>query len=196
MLDARKVAAVIVHVQVAFLLLGGPKVGLAGLVLAVDAVGKRHRLAGLALAKAVGEDLVHRAVLDPVRCLEIRLVNGQLPVGAIGPAQHALAAGIAVDAAEIGVQVKVVKVQTRRGGGDGKGKVVLLGCLARKLHAVMHGSLAVLGQHQVGVHIAQGFRDRQAKSDLLPGRHRAKRRFAGGIQAVVIGVRHSCPRFG
>ena len=196
LLDARKIAAVIVHVQVAIALLIGPKIRLAGFIRTVNAVRKGQRLVGYALIKAVREDLVHRTVFDPVRGLEVRLVHRQLPIQAIHPGQLTFPVGGAVNLAEIRVQVKVVKVQTRRGGGDGKGKVVLLGCLARELHAVMHGSLAVLGQHQVGVHIAQGFRDRQAKSDLLPGRHRAKRRFAGGIQAVVIGVRHSCPRFG
>ena len=195
MLDACKIAAVIVHVQVAFLLLGRPKVRLAGLVGAVDAVGKRHQLVGLALAKTVGENLIHRTVFDPVGRLKVRLVDGQLPVCAVGPAQHTLAARIAVDAAEVGVQVKMVKVQARRAGGDGKGKVVLLRRLARKLHAVVYGVLVVLGQHQVRVHIAQRFRHREPERDGLPRRHRTKRRFVGGVQAVKISVRHEFPHF-
>ena len=86
LLDSREVAAVVVHVQVALALLGRPEVGLTGLVGAVDAVGEGHLLAGVALAEAVGEDLVHRAVFQPVGGLEVRLMHGQLPFLPLGPA--------------------------------------------------------------------------------------------------------------
>ena len=86
MLDTGEIAAVVVHVQVALALLSRPEVGLTGLVGAVDAVGEGHLLAGVALAEAVREDLVHRAVFQPVGRLEVRLIHGQLPFLPLGPA--------------------------------------------------------------------------------------------------------------
>ena len=193
LLDAREIAAVVVHVQVAFVLLIGPEIRLARFVGAVDAVGKRHGFVGHALAEAVGEDLVHRGAAEPARRGKARFIHRQLPAGAARPAQKAFAAGPAVDLAEVGVQIKIVKVQPRRGGRNGKGEMVGPLRLAGKLHAVVHRVLAVLGQHQVRVHIAEGLRHREAERDVLPGRHRAERRFAGGVQTVKKRVRHTKP---
>ena len=177
LLDARKIAAVIVHVQVAIALLIGPKIRLAGFIRTVNAVRKGQRLVGYALIKAVREDLVHRTVFDPVWGLEVRLVHRQLPIQAIHPGQLTFPVGGAINLAEIRVQVKVVKIQSRCGGGQLEHKMVYAGGLAVKIHAVMHGVFAVFGQHQVWVHIAQSFRHSQPPGNGLPRRNCAKRCF-------------------
>ena len=177
LLDARKIAAVIVHVQVAIALLIGPKIRLAGFIRTVNAVRKGQRLVGYALIKAVREDLVHRTVFDPVRGLEVRLVHRQLPIQAIHPGQLTFPVGGAINLAEIRVQVKVVKIQSRCGGGQLEHKMVYARGLAVKIHAVMHGVFAVFGQHQVWVHIAQSFRHSQPPGNGLPRRNCAKRCF-------------------
>ena len=193
LLNTRKIAAVVIHIQVAVILLSGPEIGLPSFVCPINAIRKGHRLVGHTLAETVGENLVHGTVAEPRGRLEIRFVDGQLPAGTARPAEYAFPAGAAVNFAEIGVQVKVVKVQSRRGGCNGKGKMVHLGCLAIKIHAVVDGVLPVFGQNQVRVHIAQVFRNGQMKSHFLPGAHRSKRRFAGRIKAVVKCVRHTKP---
>ena len=191
--DALKVAAEVVPVQVAVLLLVGPEIGLAVLLFPVDAVGKAHGLARHPFAETVGEDLVHGAVGDPVRRLVVRLVDGQLPLAARHPGKLALAVCAAEDLAEIGVQVKVIKVQPGGGGAHPHRKMVDVGGLAFKLHAVVDRVLAVFGQHQVGVHIAQFLRRGQPEHHLGPCRDRAEGLLVRRVGAVVVYVCHRRP---
>ena len=193
--DADKIPPEVVHVQVAFRLLGGPEIGLAGLVGPVDPVGKGHGFARVALIEAVGEDLVHRAVFDPVRRLEIRLIDRQLPAVLQHPGEFALPARAPADLAEVGVQVEIIEIQPGGGGPHGDRKVVGAVLLAVKLHAVVYRVLPVFGQDQVRVHIPVVHRHIQMQGDRRVGGHGAEWRFVARQAAVEKGIRHSyvCP---
>ena len=64
--------------------------------------------------------------------------------------------------------------------------MVLVGSLAVEFHAVVDGHvvLALLLQHQMGVHIAQLLRDAEAEVDGIPGPHRTKGLLEVGVKAV------------
>ena len=107
--DAFQVAAKIVLVQMAAGLVWLPE-RLGVLIGLVQPVREGHGLVFDALAEAVWEDLVEHLALDAGRGLEIRLVDRDLPALSRLPAEHAAVICPAHDAAEVGVQVKVVKV--------------------------------------------------------------------------------------
>ena len=153
--DALKVAAEVVPVQVAVLLLVGPEIGLAVLVFPVDAVGKGPWACPDPSQKAVGEDLVHARRRRASPALEVRLVDGQLPRRPASRDSSPSPSRAAEELAEIGVQVKVVEVQPGGGRASPHRKMVDAVGLALELHAVVDRVVAVLGQHQLGLHIAQ-----------------------------------------
>ena len=125
--------------------------------------------------------MIHRAVFQPVRCFEARLIHGQLPFLPLGPAERPFAARRAVDTAEISVQVKMVEVQPRCGGCDGQREVVDPGRLTGELHAVVYRVFTVLRQNQMRVHIAKILGHCQVESHSLPGGNCPERGFAGSI---------------
>ena len=139
-LDALEVAAEIVLVQVAAHLIGLPE-GLGVLVGLIEPVGERHGLVLHALAEAVGEDLVEDLALDGGGRLEIGLIHGDLPALALLPAHNAAVVRPAHDAAEVGVEVKIVEVEAHVVEGDVHREVVLMGRLAVKLHPVVDGDI-------------------------------------------------------
>ena len=183
--DALQIAAKIVLVQVAAGLVGLPE-GLSVLVGLVQPVRKRHGLVLDAFAEAVREDLVEHLALDALGGLEPGIVYGDLPLFTILPAHHAAVVRPAHNAAEVGVQVKIIEVQAHIAQGHVHRKVVLFGRLAVKLHAVVHGHivLALLLENQVRVHIAQLFRNAQGQVHGLPGTHSTKGLLEIGIIAV------------
>ena len=90
-------------------LVGLPE-GLGVLVGLIQPVREGHGLVLNALAEPVREDLVEHLALDAFRRLEIRLVDRDLPAFALLPADNAAVVGPAHDAAEVGIQVKVIEV--------------------------------------------------------------------------------------
>ena len=184
-LDAFQVAAEVVLVQVAADLVGLPE-RLRVLIGLIEPVREGHGLVLHALAEAVREDLVEHLALDGVRRLEAGLVNGQLPAFALLPADHAAVVRPADDAAEIGVEVKVIEVQAHVAQRDVHRKMVLFGRLAVKFHPVMDGHivLALFLDDEVWVHIAQLFRDAEGPVHRLPGAHGTKGLLEIGVIAV------------
>ena len=177
--DALKVAAEVVHIQVAAGLVG-PEIGLAVLVLPVHPPGKGHGLVLHALTEPVGEDLVEHAALQAGGGDEVLLVHGELPGRAFHPGEVAAAVGAAVNAAKVGVQIKIVEVQPRLARLELDGEVVHLGGLVGEGHADVLAGLAVPPEHQVWVHIAVLFRHRQVQRDLLALGHRPEGGFILG----------------
>ena len=84
----------------------------------------------------------------------------------------------------------MIKVQPRGRRRDGQREVVDLGCLARELHAVVDGVLAVFRQHQMRVNVAEVLRHGQVEGHRLTGLHRPERGFTGEVEAVVECVGH------
>ena len=109
LLDALEVAAEIILVQVAAHLVGLPE-GLGVLVGLIDAVGKGHGLVLHPFAEAVREDLVEHFALDGLRRLESGIVDRDLPFLTVLPADYAAVVRPAHDAAEVGIQIKVIEV--------------------------------------------------------------------------------------
>ena len=177
--DALKVAAEVVHVQIAAGLVG-PEIRLAVFVLPVHPPGKGHGLVLHALTEPVGEDLVEHAALQAGGGDEVLLVHGELPGRAFHPGEVAAAVGAAVNAAEVGVQIKIIEVQPRLARLELDGEVVHLGGLVGEGHADVLAGLAVPPEHQMGVHIAVLFRHRQVQRDLLALRHGPEGRFILG----------------
>ena len=152
----------------------------------IQPVREGHGLVLNALTEPVREDLVEHLALDALRRLEIRLVDRDLPAFALLPADHAAVVGPAHDAAEVGIQIKVIEVQTRVAQHNVHRKVVLVRGLPVKFHAVVHGHIvfAFLLQNKVRVHIAQLLGDAQRKVHGLPGAHGTKGLFKVGVVAV------------
>ena len=184
-LDALQVPAEVVVVQKAARLVGLPG-GLGVLVGLVEAVGKGDVLVFDPLAEPVGEDLIEHPALDAVGGLEIGVVDGQLPARAVLPGEDPLAHLAPVDAAEVGVQVKVVKVQPHVPDGDIHREVVDAGGLTVEIHPVKdrHVPRALFLQDEVGVDIAQLLRDGQGQVQRLPGGQRAEGALIIGVAAV------------
>ena len=109
-LDALQVTAEVVLVQVAARLVGLPE-GLGVLVGLIQSVREGHGLVLHTLAEAVREDLVEHLALESLRGAEVCLIHGDLPFFAVLPADHAAVVRPAHDAAEVGIQVKVIEVQ-------------------------------------------------------------------------------------
>ena len=93
------------------------------------------------MIEPVGEDLVEDLALDGVWRLEIGLIHGDLPALALLPAHNAAVVRPAHDAAEVGVEVKIVEVEAHVVEGDVHREVVLMGRLAVKLHPVVDGDI-------------------------------------------------------
>ncbi len=185
MLDALQVTAEVVLVQVAAGLVGLPE-GLGMLVGLIQSVREGHGLVLHTLAEAVREDLVEHLALEGLRGAEVCLIHGDLPFFALLPADHAAVVRPAHDAAEVGVQVKVIEVQAHIVQGQIHRKVVLFGGLTVKLHAVMHRYVVftLLLDHQMRVHIAQLFWDAEGQVHGLPGPHCTKGLLEIGVVAI------------
>ena len=184
-LDALQVTAEVVLVQVAAGLVGLPE-GLGMLVGLIQSVREGHGLVLHTLAEAVREDLVEHLALEGLRGAEVCLIHGDLPFFAVLPADHAAVVRPAHDAAEVGVQVKVIEVQAHIVQGQIHRKVVLFGGLTVKLHAVMHRYVVftLLLDHQMRVHIAQLFWDAEGQVHGLPGPHCTKGLLEIGVVAI------------
>ena len=184
-LDALQVTAEVVLVQVAADLVGLPE-GLGVLVGLIQSVREGHGLVLHTLAEAVREDLVEHLALEGLRGAEVCLIHGDLPFFALLPADHAAVVRPAHDAAEVGVQVKVIEVQAHIVQGHIHRKVVLFGGLTVKLHAVMHRYVVftLLLDHQMRVHIAQLFWDAEGQVHGLPGPHCTKGLLEIGVVAI------------
>ena len=185
LLDALEVTAEIVLVQVAAHLVGLPE-GLGVLVGLIDAVGKGHGLVLYPFAEAVREDLIEHLALDAFRGLKVLLIDRDLPAFAILPADHTAVVGAAHDAAEVGVEVKIVEVEAGVVEGDFDREVVLLGGLAVEVHPVVyrHVESALFLKDEVRVHIAEFFGDAEGEPDALPGPHGTEGLLEIGIVAV------------
>ena len=107
--DAFQIAAEVVLVQVTAGLVGLPE-GLGVLIGLIQPVREGHGLVLNALTEPVREDLVEHLALDALRRLEIRLVDRDLPAFALLPADYAAVVCPAHDAAEVGIQIKIVEV--------------------------------------------------------------------------------------
>ena len=107
--DALQIAAKVVLVQVAAGLVGLPE-GLGVLIGLIQPIRKGHGLVLDALTEPVREDLVEHLALDAFGRLEIRLVDRDLPAFTLLPADHAAVVCPAHDAAEVGIQIKIVEV--------------------------------------------------------------------------------------
>ena len=184
-LDALEVAAEVVLVQVAAHLIGLPE-GLGVFVGLIDAVREGHGLVLHPFAEAVREDLVEHFALDGLRRLEGGIVDRDLPFLTVLPADHAAVVRPAHDAAEVGVEVKIVEVEAGVVEGDFDREVVLLGGLAVEVHPVVHRHVepALLLKDEVRVHIAEFFGDAEGEADALPGPHGTEGLLEIGIVAV------------
>ena len=169
-LDALQVAAEVVLVQVAAHLVGLPE-GFGVFVGLID---------------AVREDLVEHFALDGLRRLEGGIVDRDLPFFTVLPADHAAVVRPAHDAAEVGVEVKIVEVEAGVVEGDFDREVVLLGGLAVEVHPVIHRHVepALFLKDEVRVHIAEFFGDAEGEPDALPGPHGTEGLLEIGIVAV------------
>ena len=107
--DALQIAAEVVLVQVAAGLVGLPE-GLGVLVGLIQPIRKGHGLVLNAFTEPVREDLVEHLALDAFGRLEIRLVDRDLPAFTLLPADYAAVVCPAHDAAEVGIQIKIVEV--------------------------------------------------------------------------------------
>ena len=184
-LDALEVAAEVVLVQVAAHLVGLPE-GLGVLVGLIDAVREGHGLVLHPFAEAVREDLVEYFALDGLRRLEGGIVDRDLPFLTVLPADHAAVVRPAHDAAEVGIEVKIVEVEAGVVEGDFDREVVLLGGLAVEVHPVIHRHVesALFLKDEVRVHIAEFFGDAEGEPDALPGSHGTEGLLEIGIVAV------------
>src|SRR5699024_6761439 len=191
LLNPEEIPPEIVPVQIPLFLFGRPKIGLTGFIFSVDTVDEGHFLVWDALIKSIRENLIHRSIFDPGGGGKIRFINRQLPAVLQCPGQKALGPCAAADFAEIGVEVKIVKIQPRGGGGNLHLEMVGPLALAGKLHPVMYRGFPVLCQNQVRVYITKVFRYIQMPGNLRIGRDSAKWRFILQQTAVKKGVRHS-----
>ncbi len=184
-LDAFQVAAKVILVQVAAGLVGLPE-GFGVLVGLIQSVREGHRLVLHTFAEAVREDLIEHLALDALRGLETGIVDGDLPLFAFLPADNAAVVRPAVDAAEVGVEVKIIEVQARVVQRQLHREMVLLGGLAVELHAIVHRHVIfpLLLEHQMRIDIAQLFRDAKGQTHSLAGPQRAKGLLEIGVIAI------------
>ena len=152
----------------------------------IEPVGEGHGLVLHALTEAVGEDLVEHLALDALWGLETGIVDGDLPLFAFLPADNAAVVRPAVDAAEVGVEVEIVKVEAHVVEGDVHREVVLMGRLAVKLHPVVDGNivLALFLQDEMRVYIAQLLRDAEGQMHTLTGAHRTEGLLEVGVETI------------
>ena len=185
LLDALEVAAEIVLVQVAAHLIGLPE-GLGVLVGLIEPVGEGHGLVLHTFAEAVREDLIEHLALDAFGGLKVLLIDRDLPAFAILPADHTAVVGAAHDAAEVGVEVEIVKVEAHVVEGDVHREVVLMGRLAVELHPVVDGDIvpALFLEDEMRVYIAQLLRDAEGQMHTLTGAHRTEGLLEVGVETI------------
>ena len=90
-------------------LVGLPE-GLGVLIGLIQPIREGHGLVLDALTEPVREDLIEHLALDAFGRLEIRLVDRDLPAFTLLPADYAAVVCPAHDAAEVGIQIKIVEV--------------------------------------------------------------------------------------
>ncbi len=168
-LNAQQVTAKVVLVQVTARLVGLPG-GLGVFICLVQTVRKGHGFIFNALAEAVGENLIEYFAFDALRRLKVSVVDGDLPALTFLPAHDTAVVRPAHDAPEVGVEVKIIEVQSDIAQRDINRKMILKRRLAVKVHAVVHGHIkfSLFSQYKVRVDVAKALRDTQGQVHGLP----------------------------